>query len=91
MSFLRSIVLAELLLLVPLIGTIISDAVQWDVYDFLIAAVLLAGIGMAFNLVASSYKKNTKLVVIGIGFAALIVLLFIELAVGIFGTPLAGS
>lgn len=91
MSFLRSIVLAELLLLIPIIGTIISEDVQWNLYDFLIAAVLLVGIAMAFNLVASSYKKNTKLVVIGIGFAALIVLLFIELAVGILGTPFAGN
>ena len=80
-----------LLLLIPLLGMLITDEFNWSIFDFVLMGVmlLLLGIGITF---ISNQKKNIKTKTIYIG---LIVLMFLiiwaELAVGIFGTPFAGS
>ncbi len=90
-NIIRSILAAELVLLAPLLGTLLSNEVDWGPADFIIVAVLLAGIGTAYQLIVTGVKNDTKQAVIGILLATVMVLIWIELAVGLFGSPLAGS
>lgn len=87
----RSILVAELLLLVPLIGMQFSDEWGWNLFDFIIASILLAGIGISFELMTSGIKSNPKLTVAGVILTLLMLLTWAELAVGLFGIPFAGS
>lgn len=89
----RTIILVVIgfIVLLPVIGMQFSTEVDWNALDFLIAGLLLGVIGLAIEVVFLS-TKNTKqrliitAIVLFLGF-----LVWAELAVGIFGTPLAGS
>jgi hypothetical protein len=90
-NLIRSILAAELILLIPFVAMFFTEEVDWKVPDFIIVGILLAGIGYAYRLIVDGIKSSTKQVAIGIMLAAVIILIWIELAVGIFGSPFAGS
>ena len=79
------------LLLIPLIGMTITDEINWSPFDFFTLGPLLILLGIGINLV-SSHVKNLKNRVLYIGILVIIfMLIWAELAVGLFGTPIAGS
>jgi len=79
------------LLFIPLIGMIFTDEINWDLVDFLVMGSLLLVFGMSINWV-SNRTKNLKVRILYIGIVCvLFLLIWAELAVGIFGTPFAGS
>ena len=79
------------LLLIPLIAMQFTNEVNWTLFDFVVASVLLLGTGFICELVTRKVKKtNHRIILCGVILAALL-LIWIELAVGIFGTPFAGS
>ena len=79
------------LLLIPLIAMQFTNEVNWTLFDFVVAGVVLLGTGFICELVIRKVKKtNHRILLCGVILAALL-LIWIELAVGIFGTPLAGS
>ena len=79
------------LLCFPLVAMQFTNEVNWTLSDFVIAGGLLLGTGLLIETVARNIKD--KKIRIGITVAILIVLALVwaELAVGIFGTPFAGS
>lgn len=80
-----------LLLLIPLLAMLFTNEVHWSLFDFVVAGVLLSITGLAIELVLRKVNtlKNRLL------FTGLILFIFFliwaELAVGIFGSPFAGS
>jgi len=79
------------LLLIPLIGMAISDEINWSVFDFIIMGFLLILLSIGINFVIK-HVKNLKNRFLYIGILVLIfMLIWAELAVGIFGTPFAGN
>ena len=79
------------LLLIPLIGMTITDEINWSPFDFFTMGSLLILLGIGINLV-SSRVKNLKYRVLYIVVVVIIfMLIWAELAVGLFGTPIAGS
>jgi len=79
------------LLLIPLIGMAISDEINWSVFDFIIMGFLLILLSIGINFVIKPVK-NLKNRFLYIGILVLIfMLIWAELAVGIFGTPFAGN
>jgi hypothetical protein len=80
-----------MLLLVPFVAMQFSDEVKWTPFDFMVVGVLLFGTGFLCELVLRKVKtRQTRIIMV----AAILLLLFLvwaELAVGIFGTPFAGS
>jgi hypothetical protein len=64
--------------------------VSWDVFDFAVAAILLAGTGLAYRLVSRKVSPEHRAVV-GLAVVAALLLVWAELAVGVFGTPFSGS
>ena len=79
------------ILLLPLIAMQFTDEVDWKLFDFVIMGVLLLGTGLMCELVMRKVKKiEYRVAICGLLLVALF-LIWAELAVGIFGTPFAGS
>lgn len=80
-----------LLLLIPLIGMFVSNEINWSFFDFIVMGILI--LSMSFGI--KQVLKATKNIKYRILIIALILILFLliwaELAVGIFDTPFAGS
>ncbi|MBO9694474.1 MAG: hypothetical protein J7550_22800 [Chryseobacterium sp.] len=79
------------LLSIPLVGNLFSKEVNWSGSDFLIAGVLLFTTAFLINLVRNRIKKQGQKVLIVIFILLALALIWLELAVGIFGSPFAGS
>jgi hypothetical protein len=80
-----------LLLLIPLTAMQFSSEVNWSIFDLVIMGILLLALGFSIRFIRNkkSVLKYPLLMII-----AVVVLFFIiwaELAVGIFGSPIAGS
>lgn len=80
-----------LLLLIPFIAMQFTTEVNWTGGDFLVAGLLLLAVGAGCELVFRKVHKGVP----RIAWLALVLLtgllLWAEMAVGIFGTPFAGS
>ena len=79
------------LLLTPLIAMQFTDQVNWSSFDFVVAGVLLLGTGLLCEVVMRKVKKTNNRIAICAVLLAALVLIWLELAVGIFGTPFAGQ
>ncbi|MFC0342848.1 hypothetical protein [Epilithonimonas hispanica] len=90
----RSIVLFSIplvLLCIPMIAMQFSKSWNWSLIDFVAVGVILFGTAFIINLILEKFKTTkSRLILIGITLTVL-VLTWIELAVGIFGSPFAGS
>lgn len=79
------------LLLIPLVAMQFSDEVDWKGFDFLVMGVLLVGTALVCEFILKNvYKKATR-IALCLAAVGILVLVWMELAVGIFGTPFAGS
>ena len=79
------------LLLIPLIAMQFTNEVNWTTVDFIIAGVLLLGTGIIFNLVIRKITNTKFQIAISAAVLIILILVWAELAVGIFGTPISGS
>ena len=79
------------LLLIPWIAMQFTDDVNWTRSDFVVAAILLLGTGLLCNLVINKVNRQKHRIAICIILMALLIVIWAELAVGVFGTPFAGS
>jgi hypothetical protein len=68
-----------------------TSAVKWGPFDFIIAGILLFGTGLAIEFVLRKVKKLEYRLALCAAILIGLFLVWAELAVGIFGTPLAGS
>ena len=80
-----------LLLLVPLIGMRVSDGFKWSWFDFTIAGILLLGTGLACEIVLRKVKRLEYRLAICAAILLALLVVWAEIAVGLIGTPLAGS
>jgi ABC-type phosphate transport system permease subunit len=86
----RILVITAGLLLIPFIGSMLTDEVNWGPEDYaiggLLIVLLLTGIEVAWRMLKGLVRLAVLAAVV-LAFA----LVWGELAVGIFGTPWAGS
>lgn len=84
------IIVTTAILVFHLFATLFINQVNWDFFDFLVAGLLLLGIGSVYllttKLLGIKHRRITALVLITI-----LTLIWAELAVGLFGTPFAGN
>ena len=78
-----------LLLLIPLIAMQFTNEVNWSVMDFVMAGMLLFGTSLLIEFVLRKVKSNKHRLLISGIILLLLFLLWAELAVGIFGSPMA--
>ena len=75
-----------LLLLLPVIAQF-----PWSPIDFITAGVLLLGTGLACELVLRKVRSTGYRIAICAGILLALFIIWAELAVGLIGTPFAGS
>ena len=80
-----------ILLLIPLIAMQFTDEITWTGTDFVIMGILLLGTGLICNLVTRKVIQNKYSIALYIIILGIVLLIWAELAVGILGTPFAGS
>ncbi|MBT3648110.1 MAG: hypothetical protein HN542_07715 [Flavobacteriales bacterium] len=85
------LIVSAIILTIPLIAMQLTTEVDWTTMDFVIAAMLLVGSGLIISLIIEKVQNSTQRIVAIIGIVLLLILTWAEMAVGIFGTPLAGS
>lgn len=79
------------ILLLPLVAMQFTDEVYWTLFDFVIGGVLLLGTGLTIELVFRKVNKKDHRLIISAVIIIVLLLIWTELAVGIFGTPFAGN
>lgn len=79
------------LLFIPLVGMQFSPEVNWSWLDFVVMGILLLSTGLAIELILRKVSKRSHQVIIGGAILMAFLLIWAELAVGVFGTPFAGS
>jgi hypothetical protein len=72
------------LLLVPLIAMRFTDEVNWTLSDFVFAAVMIGGAGLAFELAVRVTRNPSYRAGIAIAIVAAVLLIWAHLAVGVF-------
>ena len=79
-----------LALLLPLIGVILFD-LDWKIFDFIIMGLLILFFSIAINLILNHLNSPKLRLILVLMLVILFLLIWAELAVGIFGTPFAGT
>ncbi len=101
-NIIRIVAITVFLLLIPFLAMLFNwhvpdpgspelSKVNWSVFDFVVVGVLLLGAGFAYELFARRITTSQNRIVLAVVLLAILVLIWGELAVGIFGTPFAGS
>lgn len=80
-----------IILLTVFIAMQFTDEVAWSFFDFVIMGVLIFGTGLLMELAWRKASNSTNKIIYVLIIAGVFLLVWAELAVGIFGTPLAGS
>lgn len=80
-----------ILLLIPLLAMPFTAEVNWTLSDFLVAGVLLLSTGFLCEFVMRKVTKTQHRIGIIAVILVMLFLIWAELAVGLFGTPFAGS
>ena len=82
---------ATVILFVPLVAMLFTKEVKWTYIDFLVAGILLVGTGLVLELILRKVKEAKYKLLASFVLLIMIVLIWAELSVGIFGTPFAGN
>ena len=85
------LIVVAILLSIPLIAMQFTDEVSWTILDFVVIGILLLSIGFICELTLRKVNKIKHRIAICITILVVFLLIWAELAVGIFGTPFAGS
>jgi hypothetical protein len=80
-----------ILLFLPLVAMQFTNEVNWTPFDFVIMGALLLGTGLVCELILRKVKNVKGRIVLCVAILLAFFLIWAELAVGIFGTPFAGS
>ena len=68
-----------------------TEEVNWTISDFLVMGILLFTTVFTIDFVLKKLKTLKSRLILIVGIVVLLALVWAELAVGIFGSPLAGS
>jgi hypothetical protein len=80
-----------ILLSIPLIAMQFSKSWNWSPLDFAAAGIILFGTAFAIKLILEKFKTTKSRLILILTILTIVFLLWVELAVGIFGSPIAGS
>lgn len=90
-SFLLVLTIVIAILLIPLIAMQFDTGVDWDIRDFSIMGVLLMGTGITCVYIVNKVKSMRARIILCAIVVLALLLIWAELAVGLFGTPFAGN
>jgi hypothetical protein len=67
------------------------EGVDWKIFDFIVAGIMLFGAGFAIEIALRLITKWEYRIAACVGILIVLGIVWAELAVGLIGTPLAGS
>ena len=79
------------ILLIPLVAMQFTKEVNWEFGDFVIMGILLLTTGITIEILTRIVKSAQLKVAFTLIILLILFLIWAELAVGIFGSPFAGS
>jgi len=85
------VITSIIILFIPLIAMQFTDEVNWTPLDFVIAGILLIGTGLICEFTLRKIKKTKYRIPIILAILVVLLLIWAELAVGIFGSPFSGN
>lgn len=69
----------------------VTEEVNWSAFDFIIMGGMLLSTGVLMEVLIRKIKiKTTRFVLLGVSLLVFL-LLWAEMAVGLFGSPISGS
>ena len=71
-------------MLIPLVAMQFTEEVHWTLSDFIVGGALLFGTGLIIDLIVRNIKNTTYRYILAIIALIVLILIWIELAVGIF-------
>ena len=80
-----------ILLLIPFIAMQFTNQVNWSFFDFFIMGFLLLSTGITIEFLLRKVKQRKYRISLLLSALFVFFLVWAELAVGLFGTPFAGS
>lgn len=80
-----------ILLSIPLVAMQFTDEVNWTSSDFVIMGILLLSTGLLCEFVLRKVKGYRNRFILCAVILLILIIIWAELAVGIFGTPFAGN
>lgn len=83
--------IVAILLFIPFIAMQFTDEISWTSLDFVVMGILLLSTGLLIDLAIRKVTKGKHRIILLIVIIAAFLAVWAELAVGIFGTPFAGS
>ncbi len=90
-NLIRLVLITFLLLLIPFIAMQFSSEVNWTFFDFAVACVLLLVTGILLDFAFRKIARQKYRIIIVLAVILVFLLIWAELAVGIFGTPFGGN
>lgn len=72
-------------------GSSDRERVNWNLFDFIVMGSLLLTIGFMYEFLILKFSATKDRVILALLLLVLLFLIWAELAVGIFGSPIAGS
>ena len=101
-SILRLAILTLAILLVPLMAMIFDwqfvdpgestpESINWTIFDFALMGALIFGAGLVYEFLRGRVGGRLNSLLLGMVIVIALIVLWAELAVGIFGSPLAGN
>lgn len=80
-----------ILLFIPFIVMQFTDEVSWTIFDFAVMGILLLITGLLCELTFRKFTKIKHKIIFSGVILVVFLIIWAELAVGVFGTPFAGS
>jgi hypothetical protein len=75
---------------IPFVAMQISNEVNWGIFDFIVAGIGVFTTSLLVKLIIENAHPKYRTILI-LAVLAVFLLIWVELAVGIFGSPFAGS
>ncbi|OJJ13922.1 hypothetical protein BKI52_44965 [marine bacterium AO1-C] len=85
------VAISTFLLFIPLIAMQLTTEVNWQPLDFLVAGILFMGAGLLGEFTLRKFNHRKYRIAALVVILLMFLLIWVELAVGIFGSPVAGS
>lgn len=83
--------IATAILLLPLVSSFFSNEIKWSPSDYGIAAILLFSCALVVDLILRWVTSKRLRFILVATALFLLLMIWAELAVGLFGSPFAGS
>ncbi|KQT21815.1 hypothetical protein ASG31_00260 [Chryseobacterium sp. Leaf404] len=81
----------SILIVAAFIANYVVEGFNWTGSDFLIAAILLFGTASFIYMILNSKLSVRAKTMISIVIVLILMVIWVEMAVGLFGSPIAGS